>query len=130
MKGRDFLKVADYLMPLETEASVRAQVGRLYYASYLEARTWCEMHLAYERKQYSREHAEIQRMLGIIDPELADELAFLRSYRNTADYDLYISADTLDFQIDNARRRAQSIMDRLEALPSPQANEPDDPGDV
>jgi hypothetical protein len=129
MKGRDFLSVANYLMPLKTEASIRAQIGRLYYASYLEARTWCEVHLRYERKQYSREHAEIQRMLGAIDPELADELAFLRSYRNTADYDLYISADTLDFQIDNARRRAQSIMDRIEALPSLQSEKSDERGD-
>jgi hypothetical protein len=69
-------------------------------------------------------------MLGTIDPELADELAFLWSYRNTADYDLSISADTLDLQIDNARRRARSILDRLEELSSLQVEEPHDPGDA
>jgi hypothetical protein len=36
MRGRDFLEVVRFLETLDTEAGLRAQIGRLYYAAYLE----------------------------------------------------------------------------------------------
>ena len=128
MRGRDFLEVVEYLLPLRGEASIRAQIGRLYYAAYLESRTWCEANLGYERLQYAREHADVQRMLAAIDSDLATKLKFMRTYRNTADYDLRISLATLELQLVNARDWVQDIFQRLEALSSPQVNEPDAPG--
>lgn len=126
MRGRDFLEVVEYLGLLQSEASIRAQIGRLYYAAYLEARSWCETNLGYEREQYSREHTDVQRLLSPIDADLATNPKFLRTYRNTADYDLHISLATLGFQMDNARDWALDIVQRLDDLQVPEETDPGD----
>ncbi len=38
MRGREFMAVASWLERLDSEASLRSQTSRLYYAAYLEAR--------------------------------------------------------------------------------------------
>ncbi len=119
MRGRDFLEIVTFLQPLDSEASLRSQIGRIYYAAYLEARAWCETHLGYRRVRLGREHAEVQRMLTAIDSDIADSLAFLRDYRNTADYDLHVSADTLLGQNADALDRVGSIIARLDELAVP-----------
>jgi hypothetical protein len=45
VRGRDLLTIARSLIPLESEASSRAQIGRLHYAANPDARTWCELHM-------------------------------------------------------------------------------------
>jgi len=77
MRGREFIEVAVWLESLGTEASLRSQTSRLYYAVYLEARAWCEDHLGYIRTRYSREHADVARLINARDTDLADDLAFL-----------------------------------------------------
>lgn len=119
MRGRDFLDVAEFLVALDTEASFRTQIGRIYYATYLEARQWCETHLAYQRLRLGREHSEIPALLSSLDSDITDYLAFLRTYRNTADYDMDISVSTLEAQLDNARSRALDIIARLDTLTPP-----------
>jgi hypothetical protein len=69
--------------------------------------------------QLGREHADVQRLLGAIDADLADSLAFLRGYRNTADYDLHVSFDTLLGQKADALDRVGSIIARLDGLTAP-----------
>ena len=90
MRGRDFLQVVDFLQQLETEASLRSQIGRIYYGVYLEARHWCETNLGYQRKRLGRQHTEVPALLAEFDSIIADDLKFLRAYRNTPDYDLHI----------------------------------------
>lgn len=119
MRGWDFLEVAQFLESLQTEASLRAQIGRIYYAAYLEARSWCETNLGYQRERLGREHIEIPRMLALIDPDLPVDLAFLRTYRNTADYDLHVSTDTLALEHVDALKRAAHVRERLDTLEIP-----------
>lgn len=58
-------------------------------------------------------------MLASIDVDLADSLAFLRAYRNTADYDLHVSVDTLLGQKADALDRVESIIARLDESAAP-----------
>ena len=82
----------------------------------IEARSWCEEHLGYKRVRSSREHAEVSALLGAIDPELSDTLAFLRTLRNAADYDMDLSLDTVELQIEDARILGSVIIARLDEL--------------
>ncbi len=126
MKGRAFLDVLPLLTPVETEASIRTQIGRTYYAAYLEAREWCEVNLGYKRERLGREHGEVARMLSPLDPTLEEDLAFLRTFRNTADYDLHISIETLLLQRDESMKRAERVLLGLGDLTIPQPEEDDD----
>ncbi|HYI25758.1 MAG TPA: hypothetical protein VD767_10140 [Thermomicrobiales bacterium] len=119
MRGRDFLDIVGVLKPVESEASLRTRVGRMYYAAYLEARGWCEIHLGYQRVKLGREPADVQRMLAAIDSDIADNLAFLRGYRNTADYDLNVSSETLLMQHADALDRVNVVIGLLETLEPP-----------
>lgn len=47
MEGRSFLAVAEALATYEGEEFVRARIGRLYYGTWLEARSFCELHFGY-----------------------------------------------------------------------------------
>ncbi len=119
MRGREFVAVASFLQRFETESSLRAQTGRLYYAAYLEARSWCEEHLGYTRVRSSREHAEVSTLLGAVDAELSDTLAFLRTLRNAADYDMDLSLETVELQVEDARILGSAIIARLDELATP-----------
>ncbi len=115
MRGREFIDVASWLKGLDSEASVRSQTSRLYYAAYREARAWCEDHLEYIRNRYSREHADVARLINAHDTDLA----FLRAYRNTADYDMNPGLETAALQCVDAQRRARRIIARLDELTAP-----------
>jgi hypothetical protein len=119
MRGEDFLAVAAYLEPLETEASLRNQIGRLYYAAYFEARAWCEVNLGYQRIRLGREHTEVPRLLSAFDSQISDDPAFLRTYRNTADYEFTVSLETLTLQFADAHARTTNVIDCLGALSPP-----------
>ncbi|MGI8484746.1 MAG: hypothetical protein ACR2OU_10845 [Thermomicrobiales bacterium] len=123
MQGRDFLEVARYLQTSDGEAYLRTRIGRAYYAAYLEARTYCEVHLDYSRTKSSREHQDVPKMIRDVDSFLADELAFLRSYRTTADYDLDISIDTIEANIVHAETKAVFVIAGLDALTDSRASE-------
>ena len=116
MRERAFLDVAGYVEDLEIEASLRTQIGRLYYSAYFEARTWCEQNLDYTRTRFAREHAEVARLLTELDSDLADNLAFLRVFRNAADYDMEMPAETVLLQLGESRRRAANVIARLDSL--------------
>lgn len=125
MRGRDFLEILPLLAPAETEPSIRTQIGRIYYGAYLEARQWCETNLGYERTRLGREHSQVQKLLAGIDGVILEDLVFLRTYRNTADYDLHVSMDTLKLQLADALDRAEIVISRLDDLHVP----PDDDAD-
>lgn len=116
MRGREFLDIVSHLESVESEASLRTRTGRLYYAAFLEARSYCVLRLDYRLTRSARVHADIPRLLRKLDVDLADNLEFLREFRNVADYDLDISQDTVVMQAQQARRRADSIIARLEHL--------------
>ena len=116
MRGRD------YLEGLTSEASLRTAIGRVYFAAYLECRFWCENHLGYQRQQLGREHKEVARLLNPRNPDITDNLTFLRAYRNTADYDLGVSVTTLQDEYRNAIDRAKLVISFLEALPIPEGS--------
>lgn len=119
MRGAEFLDVLPLLAVSESEASLRTRIGRLYYSVYLESRLWCEQHLGYQRERFSREHAEVQRLLSSLDPKLVEDLWFLRAYRNTADYDMDVSLETLVMQYADAVDRSKRVMAALATLPVP-----------
>lgn len=118
IRGRDFLDFADILEINTSEASHRTQIGRAYYAAFLESRKYCETTLQHVRTRSPREHAEVARALAAVDPLLQVDLAFLRSVRNDADYELDLDAETMALQAAQARRRARSIIARLDELVS------------
>lgn len=101
----------------------------MYYAVYLEARTWCEQNRGYQRTQYSREHSDISRPILEVDAELADSLAFLRRLRNVADYDIGVSGETMMRQRADAGLMTAAVLDRLDSLVvADSAAESTDPG--
>ncbi len=116
IRGRDFLKVDAFLESRPEEEFVRTRIGRLYYAAYLEARTFCEASLGYERTRQRREHQDVPRLLTNLDHDLSSSIRFLRNMRNGADYDLHLSLETLMIQMTQAGRVARRIIARLDEL--------------
>lgn len=125
IEGREFREVARILVEIKSEASQRTQIGRSYYAAFLEARHYCEHHLNFVRTQSPREHSEVANALGRVEPQLKVDLAFLRSIRNGADYDVDLSAATIQLQADPSQRLARSIIARFDELTTRSTNEPD-----
>ncbi len=127
MRGREFLTIASFLESIDSEASLRTQIGRHYYAAYLEARRYCELHLGYIRTRSAREHTDIPRILRAMDSDLADNLAFLRGFRNGADYDMDLGPDTVALQLLEVQRRTITIIAQLDELivPNPDEESPD-----
>ncbi len=116
MRGRDFLDVAHYLDHVEAEAFYRTRVGRAYYAAYLEARTFCEIALHYQRTRSAQEHRDVARLIAAINRGVSTDLRFLRRYRNAADYDLELSGETTRLQATQATELAETIIARLDEL--------------
>ena len=116
MQGRDFLHVARFLDGQDSQEYHRTQIGRYYYAAFLEARSFCEQRFGFERTWQSQEHRRVPQLISTIDQELADNLAFLRKYRNAADYDLELSRETASIQAAQSAAIAVRIIARLDAL--------------
>ncbi len=116
MRGREFLDIVTQLESIGGEASLRTRIGRIYYAVYLECRTYCEAQLGYDRSQTGREHAEVPRLLRDLDPEFAPRLKFLRQFRNMADYDMEILEETLARQEITALEYSKAVISRLDDL--------------
>jgi hypothetical protein len=96
IEGRDFLGIATILSETRSEASQRTQIGRAFYAAFLEARRYCETSLHHVRSRSPREHNEVAHVLGSVEPQLKVDLTFLRSVRNGADYELDLDPDTIE----------------------------------
>lgn len=116
MEGRRFLTVAEILAEYEGEEYDRTRIGRLYYGTWLEARSYCEEHLGYRREKMAREHRVIASLLGAIDPTLEVELRLLRQARNQADYDMDLSARNIDGILRTASLSSARILSRLDDL--------------
>jgi len=116
IEGRDFLDVAVYLEAMDGEASARSRTGRAYYAAFLEARSYGETHLGYVRTKSGRQHVLVPRLFSEIDPDIEADLAFLRKLRNIADYEIYVSMDTIAAQSILAKEFAHRILARLDRL--------------
>lgn len=116
IQGRDFLRVVTLFVEHHDEAFVRTSTGRAYYAAYLECRHFCEVHLGYVRRRTAREHNAVARLLKTADPELSDQLSFLRGIRNAADYDLELSWETVSRQATQSAAVAVRIIARLDEL--------------
>ncbi len=79
IRGRELLQIVDALESLNTEAAVRTQIGRLYYAAFLETRRGYELHEGYSRVRMAREHhALADRKQGAVRGEWSNERSFNR----------------------------------------------------
>ncbi|CAN5778590.1 hypothetical protein BH20CHL3_BH20CHL3_13960 [soil metagenome] len=116
IEGREFLDVAVYLETMDGEAGARSRTGRVYYAAFLESRSFCEQHCGYVLPGSGREHVEVPRILTEMDPKLAVDLAFLRKHRNIADYQLHLSSETIRQQAEVAKELANRIIARLDQM--------------
>ena len=115
MEGREFFEVAEVLRSSERQAFHRTSVGRSYYAAFLEARSFCERYLGFSRSASRGEHQGVARLLADVDPAVADTLRFLRIARNSADYDLDVSAATMIELSRDVLDAAQRIVRALDA---------------
>jgi len=115
VRGRDFLDTCAFLSRATNEAASRTRVSRAYYAAYLEARSFCGEYLGFVRSLKGREHQEVPRLLATVDPEVMVRLTFLRKSRNTADYDLDVSAETMARVTSDAERMAEAVIAALDA---------------
>lgn len=122
IEGRNFLDVAAILTETRSEASQRTQIGRAYYAAFLESRRFCETNLNHVRSHSPREHHQVAQALASVDPQLRVDLVFLRSIRNGAAYNLDLASTTIQLQADHAQRLARSIVDRLDELEAQSAS--------
>lgn len=114
IRGRDLLDIVDALEHLDSEAAMRTQIGRLYYATFLEVRIWCETHLGYSRVRMAREHQALANALSSIDSSLETDLRFLRKARNIADYDEFISVEDVRDLKQRAQTFTHAILHRLQ----------------
>lgn len=89
------LAVVEHLEGVDTEAGMRTQVSRLYYAVFLEVRSWCEVNLGYSRVRLAREHQALANLLSSVDPHLVDYMWMLRVSRNAADYDEFLPTEDI-----------------------------------
>lgn len=129
MRGRDFLGIARFLESLGTDASRRTRTGRLNYAAFLEGRSWCEEFAEYVPTKTGGEHSDVPRFLAKHDRLFAEQCAFLKRYRNAADYDLNLSPATIQQQEEHARVLAALIIARLDELAAErhESTEPETP---
>lgn len=116
MEGRRFLLVAEALAEYEGEEFDRTRIGRLYYATWLEARSYCEATLGYRREKMAREHRVIASLLRSVEPTLEVDLRLLRDARNQADYDMELLAEDIDRLLRTASTSSSRILARLDSL--------------
>lgn len=116
IRARDLLIVAEACAKSAEEAWIRTAIGRFYYAAFLASREFREEHVRYVRTRSGREHSDIPRLLARRGGAIADQLLFLRSIRNAADYDLELSAETIRRNLDDGRDLARRIIARLDEL--------------
>lgn len=116
IRARDLLEVAETCADRDEEPWIRTAIGRFYYAALIASREYCEDHLGYVRTRLGREHAEVPRLLVHNSTDIADQLLFLRSIRNAADYDLHLSIATMHRNLDDGRELARMIIARLDEL--------------
>lgn len=116
IRAGDLLRVAEACAESDEEAWIRTAIGRFYYAAFLASGEYCENHLGYVRTRLGSEHGEVPRLLMRRDSDIADQLVFLQSIRNAADYDLHLSKWTMNRNLDDGRELARVIVARLDQM--------------
>jgi hypothetical protein len=114
IRGQDLLPIVEILASVDTEASLRTRIGRLYYATFLEVRRWCDINRGYSRVRMAREHQALSNLLAAIDPTLPGDMRLLREARNAADYDEFLALADIQDYLDRARSLASGILARLD----------------
>ncbi|MGC4104849.1 MAG: hypothetical protein QM753_00650 [Thermomicrobiales bacterium] len=115
MDGRDFMEVAEALLVNDRQAFQRTSISRSYYAAFLEARSFSERYLGFSRRASGGEHQDVPRLIASFDFTVSDALRFLRVSRNTADYDLPVSPETIFSLSEDALDAARRIIAALDA---------------
>ncbi len=113
--GAQIAKIAVHLQRHAGLASKRTQIGRLYYAAFIDARHFCKTTYGFVPTGGSEDHKEIRNVIRdrCSDPAIADRLHQLRGLRNRADYREDIQSQHLDGYLTDARELAADISERL-----------------
>lgn len=117
ISGRDYLPIIERLTADSSSASMRTQIGRYYYAAFLECRAYCERRMGYNREKMAREHQAIANPIGVQDPSVAVASKELRLARNAADYDETLSEDVVRLILERAEELGRFILDRIAPPP-------------
>ncbi len=112
--GQRIADIAKFLEAKEGIASKRAQIGRLYYAAFIEARRYCEGNLGFVPTGGPDDHGEIRKLMDAKDPALAMKMDNLRKLRNQADYRDHIPSQKLEGNLRDARQLASDISRKIE----------------
>jgi len=121
IRGRDFLTVVDHLRAKDGEIYKRTSISRAYYAAFLEARAFSNDYLGHAQTRSANEHQRLPTILHELDPGLAANMKFLRRLRNSADYDVDLSSDTIARSAVDAEDFATRIIARLDELAAERA---------
>jgi hypothetical protein len=115
-KGSDFLAVAQRLAQNSSdEGSERSAISRAYYAAFHGAREYCRA--TGVGVPTSNTHVEVRRCLEANNQhDIAADLRILHTWRTYADYDVPFPLSDLPSTTGGALTRAESILDRLNAL--------------
>ncbi len=97
-----------------SEAEQRTAMSRLYYATFLVCRDFFARDRSVSFGKGSKVHGDVITALESIDENLADDLNQLREARNSADYDLYMTIDTLMGDYESHRASALKIIGRVQ----------------
>jgi hypothetical protein len=121
----EYLTLAKFLqgddrVSYSEEAARRAAVSRAYYAAFCSARNYACCHLSFPSSKKGKDHRDLImhfKIIEMIDPRIsgiADNLAELRQWRNSCDYDdeMLVLTD-LSSLVKSALDDAQEIIDLL-----------------
>lgn len=113
--GAQIAQIAVHLQRHAGLASKRTQIGRLYYAAFIDARHYCKTRHGFVPTGRSKDHEEVRRIIRdqCVDPGIARRLGTLRYLRNLADYRDHIQSQHLDGHLTDARKLASDISERL-----------------
>lgn len=128
--GPDLIRVAAVLSShmQNDEAGDRAQIGRIYYAAFLECRRYCESSHNYVRKTGgSSDHKDIPNLLsskkaiplGGQMASVAYHLRLLRVLRNAADYDEFETRAKIAKMLADAQVHGKLLSTNLIVLGEP-----------
>jgi hypothetical protein len=95
-----------------SEATMRAAVGRAYYAAFGHARSYATWHLGFASSGTAADHGRLTthfRVSGM--PLVAQYLGQLRTMRNQCDYDTAVPA--LPAMVSLALRNSAAVIHRL-----------------
>lgn len=113
--GAQIAEIAVHLERHTGRASKRTQIGRLYYAAFIDARHYCKTRHGFVPTGGAKDHEVVRKIIReqCADPGIAKRLRTLRDLRNLADYRDDIQSQKLDGYLTDARKHASDISERL-----------------